>query len=240
MTSPEWDLVWRYQEAERAALDTARAHIDSAKLLYEKDRWPQACLLALTAIEMIGKALLFQRVWTSYADRERDPEKHRDALGDLGAKGHQVKAEQGAVAALIFNEEAKMRHGRSEATGLPRIDAVRYIAAADGEWMRLRNRCSYVDLDDAGLRSPLATITQEHAYLMIVGALESLAQTLAPFFGYHNREEAPCPDTSKCRLVLDELERFINVEAQQVDLERLPEIGNPERVNELRRASAFW
>ena len=231
---------WPCREAEWAAIDTARAHIDSAKLLYAHRQWAQACFFAMTAIELIGKALQFQRVWTAYETRDEDPERYQIACADLRSGAHWIKATQGAVATLILNDEARKRHGTNSATGLPRIDAVRYIAEADGEWMNLRNACLYVDLG-VRLGSPLNAITRNHAYLMIVGVLEVLAKYFQPFFTYRNRPEfditdsAARPDDSKARAVLEEIGTFSLAERVHVDLDRLPEIGHAERVVELKR-----
>lgn len=230
---------WTGRQAEWAALDTARAHIDSAKLLYAARQWPQACFLGMAAIELVGKALLFQRVWAAYEDREADRERYELAEADLRARGHRTKAVQAAVAALIFNDDARARHGQNVHTGLWRIEAVRYIAEVENEWMTLRNACLYVDLD-TDLRCPLVSVTREHSYLMIVGALEVLAKALSPFFTYRN-EGSPIdgssrPDDAKSRAVLVELETFCTAERTHVDLDRLPEIGCPERVAQLQRS----
>jgi hypothetical protein len=45
---------WPCREAEPAAIDTARAHIDSARLLYAHSQRAQAYFFAMTAIELIG------------------------------------------------------------------------------------------------------------------------------------------------------------------------------------------
>jgi len=37
---------------EHGALDTARSHLDAARALYDQGRWPQACFLTITAIEL--------------------------------------------------------------------------------------------------------------------------------------------------------------------------------------------
>src|SRR5713101_8874437 len=103
--------------AEHSAFDTARSHITAAKALYDQGMHPQACFLAMTAIEEMGKGLLYQRA---------DADENEEPL--LVVHDHDIKAIFGAVAPLILNEEAKRRHGRNPVTGLDRIEAVRLLA----------------------------------------------------------------------------------------------------------------
>src|SRR5690242_5665256 len=85
--------------AERAALDTARAHLDAARALYEQGMWPQACFLAMTTIEEIGKALTFQK---ADADGELPS---AEELREL--RRHDPKALVGTVVPLVLNDEAR-------------------------------------------------------------------------------------------------------------------------------------
>jgi len=213
--------------AEHAALDTARDHLDAARALYDKGRYPQACFLAMTAIEELGKALILQ-----HADAEGeqpDPSELRD---------HGSKAILGAVAPLILNDEARARHGTNPITGLPRIEAVRYVAEG-GAWMALRNACLYVDDCNPSattLAQPADEITREHAYLMIVAALEIFARIKAPGFTYRNIPMDADLDHTPERLVLAELAEFQERERGKVELDRLDIIGSRERVAQLRQA----
>jgi len=47
---------------EYKSFDTARFHIDAAKLLYSDRKWPHSCFIAMTALEEIGKGLALQAV----------------------------------------------------------------------------------------------------------------------------------------------------------------------------------
>ncbi len=53
--------------------------------------------------------------------------------------------------------------------------------AEGGEWMALHNACLYVDCDPGArtVAQPADEITREHAYLMIVAALEIFARIKA-------------------------------------------------------------
>jgi AbiV family abortive infection protein len=212
--------------AEQAALDTARSHLNAARVLYDQGRWSQACFLAMTAIEELGKAMLLQR-----ADAEGELPDRREL------RDHDPKAVFGTVPALIFNDDARERHGTNPVTQLPRIEAVRYVAEG-GAWMKMRNACLYVDCN-ASIRTvatPAEEITREHAYLMFVGALETLATILSPAFTYRAISMDADLDYTKEREVLTELAEFQNREQVKVDLDRLDIVASPERVEQLRRA----
>jgi len=211
--------------AEHAAFDTARSHITAAKTLYDHGMHPQACFLAMTAIEETGKALLYQCP---------DAEENMEPLSAV--RDHDMKAIFGAVAPLILNEEAKRRHGRNLVTGLDRIEAVRLLAEG-GEWMPLRNACLYVDCkpDAKALQTPVETITREHAYLMLVAALEVYAHAHAPGFTYRDIPMDAELDDTKQRSVLAELQEFQERERGKVDLDRLNFISSAERVQQLRQ-----
>lgn len=212
--------------AEHAALDTARAHLDAARALYDQGHLPQACFLAMTAIEELGKALILQ-----HADAEGD-QPDRSELRD-----HDSKAILGAVAPLILNDEARARHGMNPVTGLPRIEAIRYVAEG-GEWMALRNACLYVDCTPGArtLAQPAEEVTREHAYLMIVAALEIFARIKAPGFTYRNISVDADLDDAMERAIIAELTTFQERERGKVDLDRLDIIGSAERVQHLRQA----
>jgi AbiV family abortive infection protein len=215
--------------AQYAALDTARSQIDAARALYDQGRYPPACFLAMTAIEEMGKALVFQK-----ADANEElpsPEELK------GMRQHDPKAFVGALVPMVLNDEARERHGRNPVTKLDRIDAVRYLAEGGG-WMPLHNACLYVDCDPGKrlLGRPSDEITREHAYLMIVGALEIFARLHAPGFTYHMLPADAASDDAKERATVAEITEFHQREKASVDLDRLDIIGSHEGVNRLRQA----
>lgn len=214
--------------AEGAAIGTARAHLTAARALYDQERWPQACFLAMTAIEEIGKALLIQR-----SDSEGELPERRDLTS------HDPKAILGSVSTVIFNDAARERHGTNPTTGLARIEAVRYVAEGS-EWKGLREACLYVDCRPSArtLDVPAENITRDHAYLMIVAALEGLAEFHSPGFTYRkvSAMDVEKLDETRTLRLLAELTEFQQRERANVDLDRLDIVGSPEKVAQLREA----
>lgn len=213
--------------AEYKALDTARAHIDTAKKLFADSDWSHACFLAMTAIEETGKSLQFQ-----LASVQDD----QSVLDEL--RNHRIKAMSGAVMPLVTNKGALARHGHHAVTGIGRIAAVGLLGEAPGEWMALRNRCLYVDvkMETSTVTAPADQVTREHAYLMIVAALESYAEIHAPDFSYRDVSIESLSDDARQKRVLAEIEVFSAQESGLVDLDRLDFIANPERVAALKEA----
>ena len=213
--------------AEYKARDCARSHIDAAKRLYAERDWSRSCFLAMTAIEEIGKSLQFQLA--SVQDDGSVLEEQRK---------HRIKAVFGAVAPLIMNDEARARHGRNPATRIDRLTAISLLGEAPGEWMALRNKCLYVDLamTSATVSDPAHQIIREHAYLMIVGALEAYAQVHAPDFGYREISIEQFSNDAWQRRVVGEIVAFVTQESGHVDLDRLDFVANVDRVTALKDA----
>ena len=213
--------------AEYKARDTVRSHIDAARRLYDNGFWPQSCFLAMTAIEEIGKSLAFQ-----LASAREDA----SVLREL--RDHLTKALFGAVTTLILNDGARARHGRHPVTGIDRVEAIRLLGEAPGEWMSLRNGCLYVDLnpDAHAVTAPCERITREHAYLMIVVALEAYAEIHAPGFTYHHVSVDQLPDGARQQKVVAEIEDFRAREAGHMDVDRLDFLANPDRIALLKAA----
>src|SRR2546426_826914 len=116
--TPDQHRVLRVTEYR--ARDLAREHIRAARRLYDAEQWPQACFLAMTAIEELGKSLEVQRV---RAENDAEPfETLAERLRD-----HGEKALMGLFPALVMNDEARKRHGRHPETGRYRVDVVRTL-----------------------------------------------------------------------------------------------------------------
>ena len=135
---------------EFKSFDTARSHIDTAKLLYAHQKWPQSCFMAMTALEEIGKGLVFQAVSAGQENvigldfrNGFDERSLKDALRGKGAHGR--KALVGTLTPLILNEAARKRHGKHPLSQIDRIEGVVLLARA-GKWMKLRNLCLYTEV----------------------------------------------------------------------------------------------
>jgi len=213
---------------EYKAFDTARSHISAAKVLYREEYLAQACFLAMAAIEEVGRGLRFQ-----YLSTGGDPK-----LLESIQKDHQSKAVMGAVLPLILNDGAKERHGKNSRTGLYRIQAVSLLAEAQGEWMSMRNRCLFVELDarSGDVRSPGSQITREHAYLMIMATLEAYAQVQGREFSYRDVSLDEIADDSRQAPVIQEINEFQQQERGRVDLDRLDILSNTVTVEALKKA----
>jgi AbiV family abortive infection protein len=214
---------------ECKAFDTARSHISAAKILYREEYLAQACFLAIAAIEEVGRGLCFQHISTG-----GDPK-----LLESIQKDHQSKAVRGAVLPLILNDGAKERHGKNPRTGLCRIQAVSLLAEARGEWVSMRSRCLFVELDarSGDLRSPGSQITREHAYLMIMAALEAYAQVQGREFSYRDLSLDEIGDDSRQAPIIEEINEFQQQERSRVDLDRLDIVSNTATVEALKKAA---
>lgn len=222
--------------AEYRARDSARRQAGTAKALYARAAWREACFFAMSALEEIGRGLELQRF-------QEHGEAHEIAGLILFLRQHHEKAMMGTVPTLVFNDEARARHGRHPVTEVFRIEPVRYLAEAPHEWMRLKNACLYEDLPGAvsGSQAPSApTVGREHAYLMIVGALEALAQMHAPHFSYRSTvSHGPLDDELLSRAaqrIEDEVVAFRDDHFAAADIDRLEYLGNPARFEQLRLA----
>src|SRR5262249_30178084 len=151
---------------------------------------------------------------------------------------HPFKAVMGVIPTLILNDDARKRHGKSLLEQFDRIDGVRLIAEAPHEWMSMRNACLYAEADlRAGKAiAPCDRITREHAYIMLVAALEVLAKFYSPYFTYHRITADQRRDTAHHQQVIEEIERFMEREAGKVELDRLDFIGDRARVQGLKKA----
>ena len=167
---------------EFKSFDTARSHIDAAKLLYEHQKWPQSCFMAMTALEEIGKGLVLQAVSAGELRRGFNKQSLKKTLRDHGGK-----ASVGAFTTLTLNEDARGRHGKHPISQIDRIEGVVLLARASG-WTELRNMCLYTEayFSIGTAVCPAEKVRREHAYIMIVTALEEYAEVYAPFFTFHN------------------------------------------------------
>ena len=218
---------------EYKSFDTARSHIDAAKLLYSHEKWPQSCFIAMTALEEIGKGLVLQAV---SAGQENvigldftdgfDERSLNDAL--RGKDAHSRKALVGAFTSLILNESARQRHGKHPLSQIDRIEGVVLLSKA-GEWMKLRNMCLYAEVNPniGTAYFPEEKISCEHAYIMIVAALEAYAEIWAPFFTFHNISVDQGKDLQRHTQTVKEIEKYIQLEAGKVDLDGLDFLAAP-------------
>jgi AbiV family abortive infection protein len=222
--------------AEYRARDSARRHIDTAKTLYREKCWREACFFAMAALEEVGRTLELQ-----HFQEKGEPHEIPQLIERLRA--HHEKAVMGTVPVFIFNDDARKRHGRHPHTEIPRIDPIRYLAEAPFEWMRLKNACLYEDLPSAVTGKPTAgsvSVGGEHAYLMIIGALEALAMVLDPLFTYRSAVfRSPLDEEllkERGRRVEQEAVAFRDQEFPDADVDRLEYLANRERFEALRAA----
>lgn len=224
----EWLRIGEYK-----SFDTARSHIDAAKLLYSYQKWPQSCFIAMTALEEIGKGLALQAVSARQEnviglDFRNGLDKHslKDALRGKGAHGR--KAFVGVLTPLILNEGARKRHGKHPVSQIDRIEGVVLLSRA-GEWEKLRNMCLYIEvnLNISAAYFPEEKIRREHAYIMIVAALEAYAEICAPFFTFHNISVDQGKDPQRHTQIVKEIEEYTQLEVGNVDLDSLEFLANP-------------
>ena len=219
---------------EYKSFDTARSHLDAAKLLYTHQKWPQSCFMAITAIEEIGKGLGLQAV---SAGKENvlgldfqngfKPKDFQQAIRGFGAHGR--KALVGTIAPLILNEAARERHGKHPKSMIDRIEGVVLLAQA-GEWQKIRNICLYTEVNpNLGTADcPENKISREHAYLMIVAALEAYAMVYSPFFTFYTvTVDQAGGNPERSAETVKEIDEFIQQEVGKVDIDRLDFLANP-------------
>jgi len=219
---------------EYKSFDTARSHIDAAKLLYSHKKWPQSCFLAITALEEIGKGLCLQAI---SAGKEKvlgldfskcfNKKEFHDALQGKGAHGR--KALVGTFTPLILNDAARKRHGKHPETLIDRIEGVVLLARA-GEWGSLRNSCLYTEVKtNTGTADyPEENISREHAYLLIVAALEAYFMVYSPFFTFHTITiDQAGGNPERSAETVKEINEFIQQEAGKVDIDHLDFLANP-------------
>lgn len=211
--------------ARRAALLNARRLVDRAVSLYAENEFPVACFLAMTAIEECGKTILvgLPRRWIG---REKvftvqNPRAFMSAIRD-----HTGKC---AVAAgtLFINSAADRRQGIHPRSGMFRTSGV-VLLARSNNWMRVRNRCLYVDvsLSQKQLSAPSEQIGEDFpnyfirmAYeIMAEAALDALADSV---LGGHHRDAFAWEDER-----IDELLHFMN--HHEVDVDHLWFLDDPE------------
>ena len=98
--------------------------------------------------------------------------------------------------------------------------------------MVLRNRCLYADLG-----RDVEHVGREHAYLMIVVALEVLARQVSPYFRYPGIAEHETGDDEMERRVRADLAAFMDQERGLVDLDRIDFLADPERYDAINKAA---
>lgn len=222
-----------FRVGEFKLLDTARSHIDASKLLFDHEKWPQSCFMAMTALEEIGKGLVFQAV---SAGKEgaigldfRKGFKQSLLNAALRGKGaHGRKALVGTFTPLILNVDARRRHGRHPISGIDTIEGVVLLARAC-EWGDRRNSCLYTEVSSIIGRAacPADRVSREDAYIMIVAALEAYAMVYDPFFTFHNISIDQARNPQRNIQTVKEIEQLVQKQAAKIDLDRLDFLVNP-------------
>ena len=162
--------------------ENARSKVDNAKSMLEDDEYTDACFLAITAIEEMGKTRTLQMV-----QGDIYPDLEIERIDDSGLqsflRSHDTKAVRAAASGLAANHGAVRRHGRHEEADLNLSSGILLLAKIN--WMELRNSCLYTDVNISGknLQVPVEEITFHHAYYFICMAYEILAEESEAGFG---------------------------------------------------------
>lgn len=163
--------------------ETAYNHVTTAIGLFESYAYSQACFLAITGIEEMGKTRTLQII-QSDVNPEREPEKI-DVKGVQDfLNNHRTKTLRAAASGLSANHGAARRHGRHEEADMNLSSGILFLAKAK-KWMDIRNACLYTDVNISGksVNWPTNEITAHHAYYFICMALEILAEESDAGFG---------------------------------------------------------
>lgn len=170
-------------ETRLRVAETAFNHVTTAIGLFQSSAFSQACFLAITAIEEMGKARTLQMVQSATAVDE-DPARI-DAKGiERFLRKHRLKATRAAASGLSVNHGAVRRHGRHEEADLNLTSGIEFLTASE-QWMDIRNACVYsdVDLHSKNVEWPAKIISGDHAYYFICMALEIIAKESDAGFG---------------------------------------------------------
>lgn len=146
-------------ESLRICAENARARHDTAKLLLEGGRWPDAFAIDSIAFQEAGKVLLQNEAFTG-----------RASTGDLSRRitDHYAKTEiaQDAAAIRLFGDISS----NSTADALDRLRD--YVARETGwstegvDWEKMRQAALYADNSTGGWRTPTKYINEPRARLM--------------------------------------------------------------------------
>jgi len=95
--------------------------------------------------------------------------------------------------------------------------------------MKLRNMCLYTEVNPnfGAAYFPEEKISCEHAYIMIMAALEGYAEIYAPFFTFHNISVDQGKEPQRHNQIVKEIEKYIQSEVGKVDLDRLDFLATP-------------
>ena len=88
--------------------------------------------------------------------------------------------------------------------------------------------CLYTEVDP-GIGTavcPIEKVSREHAYIMIVAALEAYAEVYSPFFTFHSITMDQARDPQRHEQTIKEIEVFAQQEAGKIDLDRLDFLAN--------------
>lgn len=170
------DIKSTLAETRIRTTETAYNHVTTAIGLFDSYAYSQACFLAITAIEEMGKARTLQMVQSDIYPK-KEPEKI-DAKGIQDfLRNHKTKAIRAAASGLSVNHGAVRRHGRHEVANLNLSSGI-LLLAKSGKWMNIRNSCIYTDTNISGksVNWPTEEIQAHHAYYFICMSLEIMAE----------------------------------------------------------------
>ena len=177
------DVKRTLSETRLRVAETGFNHITTAIGLFEDTAFSQACFLAMTGIEEMGKARTLQLV---QSDAVVDEEPARiDAKGiERFLREHRLKATRAGASGLSVNHGAVRRHGRHEEADLNLTSGILFLTESN-QWMDIRNRCLYSDVDihSKQVKWPAKRISGDYAYYFICMCLEIMAKESDAGFG---------------------------------------------------------
>ena len=170
-------------ETRIRVVETAFNHITTAIGLFDSYAYSQACFLAITAIEEMGKARTLQLIQFDF-----DPDHEPKAIDVSGIhhfmREHNIKAIRAAASGLSANHGAVRRHGRHDGANLNLSTGI-LLFAKSKKWMTVRNSTLYTDVNLKGkhVTWPTGKIGPHYAYYFICMALEIMAEESDAGFG---------------------------------------------------------